>query len=224
MKIKANNREIEVSSVVSSAISRNGKKYPALRFIFGGGVSDEDIAALTSGSITINGNEHNGYNTLDEISVTIGAITTAEEERDAIQAEHAEMKESVNLILPKLDDETALSVKHLYPSFDEITGQKVAQGFRFTYGEKLYKVIQPELVIESHRTPGEGTESLYTEICESHAGTAEDPIPYDGNMELTAGKYYSQDGVIYYCNRDSGAPVYHALSELVGQYVEVYTE
>ena len=224
MNIEANNRKIEVSSVVSSTISRNGKKYPALRFIFGGGVSDEDIAALTSGNITINGNEHNGYNTLDEISVTVGAITTAEEERDAIQAEHAEMKESVNLILPKLDDETALSVKGLYPVFADVIGQKVAQGFRFTYEDKLYKVIQPELVIESHRTPGDGTESLYTEICESHAGTAEDPIPYDGNMELTAGKYYSQDGVIYHCTRDSGTALYHALSDLVGQYVEIYSE
>ena len=49
----------------------------------------------------------------------------------------------------------------------------------------------------------------------------EDPIPYNGNMELTAGLYYSQDGVIYLCNRDTGIPVYNALADLVGNYVEV---
>ena len=35
------------------------------------------------------------------------------------------------------------------------------------------------------------------------------------------GKYYTQDGVLYKCTRDTGNPVYHALSALVGTYVEV---
>lgn len=52
------------------------------------------------------------------------------------------------------------------------------------------------------------------------AGTADDPIPYEGNMALENGKYYSQDGVVYRCTRDTGNPVFHALSELVGLYVE----
>ena len=34
--------------------------------------------------------------------------------------------------------------------------------------------------------PGVGTESIYTHIDETHDGTQYDPIPYDGNMELTA--------------------------------------
>lgn len=55
----------------------------------------------------------------------------------------------------------------------------------------------------------------------AHAGTADDPIPYEGNMALESGKYYSQDGVVYRCTRDTGNPVFHALSELVGLYVEV---
>lgn len=40
-------------------------------------------------------------------------------------------------------------------------------------------------------------------------------------MSLYNGKYYSQDGVTYLCNRDTGNPVYNKLSELVGIYVEV---
>ena len=44
---------------------------------------------------------------------------------------------------------------------------------------------------------------------------------YDGNMALESGKYYMQDYVIYRCTRDTINPVYHALAELVGLYVEV---
>ena len=65
------------------------------------------------------------------------------------------------------------------------------------------------------------TASLYTEVVESHAGTLEDPIPYDGNMELEAGKYYSQGGVTYLCNRNTEIPVYNQLADLVGIYVAV---
>lgn len=56
---------------------------------------------------------------------------------------------------------------------------------------------------------------------EEYAGTKHYPIPYDGNMALESGKYYIQDDVVYLCNRDTGQPVYNALSELVGLYVEV---
>lgn len=44
---------------------------------------------------------------------------------------------------------------------------------------------------------------------------------FDGNMELTAGLYYTQDGVTYLCNRNTGQPVYNSLAELVGLYVEI---
>lgn len=44
-------------------------------------------------------------------------------------------------------------------------------------------------------------------------------IPYSGNMALENGKYYSQSGKTYLCNRDTGNPVYNALAELVGIYV-----
>lgn len=120
-----------------------------------------------------------------------------------------------------VDDNTALRMKSFYPTFDSIVGHTVKKGFKFTYGDKLLSVIQPELTIQAHYPPSVGTESMYTEICETHEGTLDDPIPYDGNMRLENGKYYIQIDVIYLCNRDSGNPVYHALDELVGLYVEV---
>ena len=64
------------------------------------------------------------------------------------------------------------------------------------------------------------TGCIYTRIDETHAGTPDDPIPYKGNMELVSGLYYSQDGVVYKCTRDTGIPVHNALADLVGIYVE----
>ena len=119
-------------------------------------------------------------------------------------------------------DLDALAVKGIYPAWESLIGQTVDKaGFKFTYGDKLYKTIPESHTFQSDWIPGVGTESLYTVIDEGHAGTLDDPIPYDGNMELTEGLYYSQDGIVYLCTRSTGQPVYHALSDLVGLYVEV---
>lgn len=122
--------------------------------------------------------------------------------------------------MQSIDGNEALTAKALYPTFDSIVGKEVKLGFKFTYGDKLWSVAQPKLTIEQHYGPGIGTESLYSEVCETHSGTLEDPIPYDGNVALENGKYYIQSGAIYLCNRDTVNPVYQPLAELVGIYVE----
>lgn len=117
-------------------------------------------------------------------------------------------------------DLDALAVKDIYPAWDSLVGQTVNVDFKLTYDGKLYKVIQAHTV-QADWMPGVGTESLYAVIDEGHTGAEDDPIPYDGNMELFEGLYYIQNGVTYRCIRNSGQPVYHALSDLVGLYVEV---
>ena len=119
-----------------------------------------------------------------------------------------------------LTDEESLEVKSMYPEWESKMGQQVNEREKFQYNDKLWKVLQQHTVQENWK-PGEGTESLYTEVSESHAGTKDDPIPYNNNMELENGKYYSQDGVTYLCTRDTGIPVYNPLADLVGIYVEV---
>lgn len=119
-----------------------------------------------------------------------------------------------------VDDNTALRMKGFYPAFESVIGQTVKQGFKFTYADKLWKTEQPEMTIQEHYAPGAGTESLYSEVCETHAGTNEDPIPYSGNMELKVGLYYMQNWEIYLCTRDSIYPVHNTLADLVGLYVE----
>lgn len=120
----------------------------------------------------------------------------------------------------EVDGNTALRMKEFYPTFDSIVGQTVSKGFKFTYGGKLWQVIQQSMTVQAHYPPGVGTESLYAEIVETHAGTEDDPIPYEGNMALYNGKYYLQDFEVYRCFRDTVNPVYHRLSDLVGLYVE----
>lgn len=119
-----------------------------------------------------------------------------------------------------LTDEESLEVKDLYPEWESKMGQQVNKDEKYRYDGRLWKVLQQHTVQETWK-PGEGTESLYTEVTESHAGTKEDPIPYNNNMELEEGKYYSQDGVTYLCTRGTGIPVYNPLKDLVGIYVEV---
>ena len=117
-----------------------------------------------------------------------------------------------------LTDAEAVIVKTLYPAW--AAGQSYKVGYKITYNGELYKILQAHTSQEAWK-PGTGTESLYTRIDEQHGGTQDDPIPYNGNMALVSGTYYSQNGVIYRCTRDTGNPVYNALSELVGLYVEV---
>ena len=122
----------------------------------------------------------------------------------------------------EVDDATALRMVEFYPEWADIIGKTVDKAeYKFQHNGKLYKTIPANHTFQADWVPGVGTESLYTRIDETYDGTQYDPIPYSGNMALENGKYYIQDGVTYLCNRDTGNPVYNALSELVGLYVEV---
>lgn len=122
-----------------------------------------------------------------------------------------------------LTDNDALSVKSVYPEWETLIGKEVKQGDKMQCNGRLWKVLQQHTVQEQWR-PGTGTESLYTEIVETASGTADDPIPYNNNMELEQGKYYIQDGITYLCTRNTEVPVYQPLADLVGIYVELYSE
>ena len=117
----------------------------------------------------------------------------------------------------EVDDNTALRMMSFYPEWE--AGKAYAVGHRLTRGGKLYKVIQAhtaQVGWEPEKVP-----AMFTEICETHDGSMEDPIPYDGNMALEQGKHYIQNDEIYICTRGTGNPVYHALADLVGIYVEI---
>lgn len=126
------------------------------------------------------------------------------------------IKSQINSV--EIDDQTSLRMLDYYPTWQELIGQTVSQGFKFTYNGNLYKVIQSHTLSESW-VPDNGTESLYARIDEEHDGDLYDPIPYEGNMILEKDKYYIQDGIIYKCTRDSINALYDDLKYLAA-YVE----
>lgn len=126
--------------------------------------------------------------------------------------------------IQSFDDETALSVKSLYPEWKDLIGETVKLGTKFNYWGFLYKTAQDNLLIQEQYKPGaDGTESLYTYIDETHEGTHDDSIPYYGNQILEKGKFYTHDDVLYICTNGSGTAVFDRLEDLhafVAQYVE----
>ena len=133
------------------------------------------------------------------------------------KSEALRLRRHIETAVQSLSDSDALEAVTLYQEW--ATGYTYAAGYKVQRGGKLWRCLQAH-TSQAGWEP-ENAASLWTEVCESHAGTKDDPIPYSGNMTLTAGLYYIQGGVTYLCNRDTGNPVYNALADLVGIYVEV---
>lgn len=111
----------------------------------------------------------------------------------------------------------ALQVKDYYPEW--ITGITVKVGERYLSDNILWECIK-EHTTQDNWKPSMATASLWKVVDEEHAGTIDDPIPYAPPMEIFKDKYYTQSRVLYKCIRDSGQPLSHNLSDLVGNYVE----
>lgn len=134
------------------------------------------------------------------------------------------LRQQINTLA--VDDATAYRMREFYPEWADLVAAQYTtnkSGFKFLHTGDLYKTIPDTHTFASQWVPGVGTESIYVRIDETHDGTKYDPIPYNGNMELFAGKYYTQSGQTYHCTRDTGTAVFHPLAELVGIYVEAVT-
>ena len=141
----------------------------------------------------------------------------AEEKHRPLTAEEVSamlIRQQINTLA--VDDQTALRMVEFYPEW--------AAGVDYTAEYKVQRIGKLWRCLQAHTAQAgwepENAASLWTEICETHDGTLADPIPYSGNMELENGKYYTQGGVTYLCTRDTGSPVYNALADLVGIYVD----
>lgn len=121
--------------------------------------------------------------------------------------------EQVNTLT--VDDKTALRMQRFYPEW--AAGVEYPVKFKVQHNGKLFRVLQAHASQDGWEP--DNVPALWEQINEVHSGTADDPIPYDGNMALVTGLYYYQGGKMYLCNRDTINPVYHDLTDLVGQYV-----
>ena len=158
-------------------------------------MTDEEIAAAQEAQAEHELNERTRPLTAEEVTAML-------------------IRQQINTLT--VDDNTALRMTAFYPEWAANT--EYTTGYKAQRSGRLWRCLQAH-TSQAGWEP-ENAASLWTEICESHSGTLEDPIPYSGNMALESGKYYSQDSKIYRCTRDTGNPVYNALSELVGLYVE----
>lgn len=134
----------------------------------------------------------------------------------AMQILTAETKANINTM--SLSNKEALEVKEFYPKWSA-DSVEVKKGERSLCDNLLWEVVQNHTTQESWK-PSLATASLWKVVDEEHAGTQEDPIPYNPPMEIFKDKYYTQNEVLYKCTRNSGIPLSHDLSALIGLYVE----
>lgn len=98
-----------------------------------------------------------------------------------------EINQTMNLMKMKINDmeltdEQALSVKSLYPKWEEFINKTLPEGYHVQYDGKLWNVRQEVNSVLGNQPPSMETAALYEEVNETNAGTKEDPIPYNNNM------------------------------------------
>ena len=133
------------------------------------------------------------------------------------RSEALNLRKHIENAVQSLHDADALDAVVLHPVWK--AGIAYSAGYKAQHNGRLWRCRQAHTSQEEWEP--ENVPALWEEICETHDGSLYDPIPYEGSMALENGKYYSQDGVTYLCNRDTVNPVYNPLRELVGIYVEV---
>lgn len=149
-----------------------------------------------------------------------------QEKKPMTQSEVFELltKELVNTV--SIPDHTSLRMKSYYPTFDDVVAKEseedrtVKVGFKVYHEGELWKTRQ-KTVIQKQYPPSINTASIWERIDEEHAGTVEDPIPYDKSMAVYNGKYYTYDGILYLCIRDSGNPLYSDPDTLINNYFQL---
>lgn len=131
----------------------------------------------------------------------------------------AKLKQLLQEQVKQQTDEEALENIELFPTWQSKLGVQVNEGERLYFDDKLYKVLQTHTPQEDWRP--DTTASLYVQIVvEGEQGTIDNPIPFELNMELVQGKYYTEDSVKYLCIRELAQCVWH-LNALVGNYVQI---
>lgn len=247
--IKINNQEYEVTLYTRPRETNWGNReskeitipmtYEEVKGLFVDNLiwSEKIIQYNLDGTQTINERDMSEYalsgpitdNRNGTVTIRMGKYTQEELLRIPINSspqnhqQATQMRVAIQEAIQSLPEQKALGVKILYPSWQELVDINFIaeqEGFKFLHNNELYKTLQPNQNFVKQWVPGSGTEAIFVQIDEAHAGTLEDPIPYNGNMILEEGKYYIQDSTVYLCNRNTGNAVYHALEDLIGLYVQ----
>lgn len=157
----------------------------------------------------------NDYNVKKEVQGYKNKVSLRLSKAETI-IDNEELQTAISYTVANIPDQQALDCISIFPTWESYIGKSMPEGVRTQYEGKIYKSRQEIPTVLANQPPGIETAALYVVIDQDHAGTLEDPIPYDQMMEVFAGKYYLEDGIIYICNRDSGQPLYATCASLAG--------
>lgn len=138
--------------------------------------------------------------------------------KEQVADETKKLTRKINYI--GLTNNQALSVKELYPRWEDKVNTTIEAGYITLYNDNLWRARQTHTALEVY-PPSLDTASLYEVIVKDHEGTIGDPIPFTPPMEIFENKYYTQNEVLYKCTRSSNTAIVHNLQDLIGIYVEI---
>ena len=144
---------------------------------------------------------------------------------DEVLAVKTEMADDIAKVTRKINyigltDNEALSVKELYPRWEDKVDMTIEEGYITLYNDSLWRARQTHTALAIY-PPSMDTAALYEVIVKDHEGTEADPIPFTPPMEIFKDKYYVQNDVLYKCTRDSQTALTYNLADLVGLYVVI---
>lgn len=179
----------------------DNKKYTDKAYSFFTDIIYAPDSAVTDNFFEIDKNEvQNIQNSKANIQIEslsdLEQITANVEEID--EAKNA-IKYSINAL--DLSNNDTIKFKDYLPDWNDYINKSMPKDFKFQYNNQAYQTLQYINVVLSDQTP-DIVYSLYVAINEEHDGTLEDPIPYQQQMSIEKGKYYSQYDVIYIAIQD----------------------
>lgn len=122
----------------------------------------------------------------------------------------------------ELSDKEAVKVAALFSTWYSRIGTQVEAGERLWYDNSLFKCITPH-EIQEQWNPKDAA-SLWQNVSEESQdadGSREHPFEWQSGMTSYNGKYYTENGILYLCIRDSGNPLYFPIASLIGTYFQI---
>jgi hypothetical protein len=132
----------------------------------------------------------------------------------------SQLKELAQAQVEALTDDEAKKVPALFPLWE--TEKAYTVGDRVWYQASLYKCVQAH-TSQSTWNPKDAV-SLWANVSEESQeadGSREHPYAWESGMTSYNGNYYTENGILYLCIRDSGNPLYFPISSLIGTYFQI---
>lgn len=197
------------------------------------GMEKQKDYVISTETVNIGTEEDPNYE-FREKTATVMIVTMSKPEVEDrvsdLEQENTIMKTAAKFSAFGFTDQQALKVKSLYPKWSSLAdGTELTKQEEATKGTEITKVLGDDgllyKVITTHKKqsdwiPGQATASIFTVINEEHAGTQEDPIPWSTNMICYNGKYYTYNGILYKCIRDSGIALQYTPDQLLDNYFQ----